>query len=257
MILKLMQSEWYKSYDLKIWLVRARLYALYLQKIGFIQCEEGAGKVFVDPTIKWVLEPGSKIIVKKAEVPLAEPWITSHLNGTFIGGFPIWQYLNPPVSRRTTIRIKRNASLLLNANVLICRGTYISIWPDQILSLGTNTYVGHQGYINTKMSLTIGSGTMIGHGTTIMDYDGHPIVSSSESATHQCTQESYGGKGEQIRIGSDCWIGFESAILKGAKVGNGAIVGAHSVVTDLRPKASISAGNPAKTIKEGLTWKRF
>lgn len=50
-------------------------------------------------------------------------------------------------------------------------------------------------------------------------------------------------------IGNDTWIGHGSIILPGVKVGDGAVVGAGSVVTkDVSPYA-IVAGNPAKLIR--------
>jgi acetyltransferase-like isoleucine patch superfamily enzyme len=55
-------------------------------------------------------------------------------------------------------------------------------------------------------------------------------------------------KGDVV-IGNDVWIGREALILSGVKIGNGAVVGARSVVTkDIKPY-SIVAGNPAKHIK--------
>lgn len=52
-----------------------------------------------------------------------------------------------------------------------------------------------------------------------------------------------------IVIGNDVWIGRESVIMPGIKIGDGAIIGAYSVVTrDVEPY-SVVGGNPAKFIK--------
>lgn len=52
-----------------------------------------------------------------------------------------------------------------------------------------------------------------------------------------------------VLIGNDVWIGYEALILSGVKIGNGAVIGARSVVTkDVAPYA-IVAGNPAKQIR--------
>lgn len=50
-------------------------------------------------------------------------------------------------------------------------------------------------------------------------------------------------------IGSDVWIGANAVILKGITIGNGAIIGAGSVVTKSVPPYAIAVGNPAKIIK--------
>lgn len=56
-------------------------------------------------------------------------------------------------------------------------------------------------------------------------------------------------KGDTI-VGNDVWIGRESVIMPGVKIGDGAIIAAHSVVTkDIEPY-SIVGGNPAKLIRK-------
>jgi len=52
-----------------------------------------------------------------------------------------------------------------------------------------------------------------------------------------------------IHIGPNVWIGFDSCILPGVTVGEGAIVGAHSVVTEAVPPYSLVAGNPARVVR--------
>ncbi|OCQ22786.1 chloramphenicol acetyltransferase [Pseudoalteromonas luteoviolacea] len=50
-------------------------------------------------------------------------------------------------------------------------------------------------------------------------------------------------------IGHDVWIGYESTIMAGVKIGSGAIVASKSVVTQDVPPYSVVGGNPAKVIK--------
>lgn len=53
-----------------------------------------------------------------------------------------------------------------------------------------------------------------------------------------------------IVVGNDVWIGFDATIMPGVKIGDGAIIGAKSVVTkDVEPY-TIVAGNPAKVIRK-------
>ncbi len=56
-------------------------------------------------------------------------------------------------------------------------------------------------------------------------------------------------KGDTV-VGNDVWIGYESAIMPGVNIGDGAIVAAKSVVVSNVPPYTIVGGNPAKPIKQ-------
>lgn len=56
-------------------------------------------------------------------------------------------------------------------------------------------------------------------------------------------------KGDTI-IGNDVWIGRESVIMPGVKIGDGAIIGAYSIITKDIPPYCIVGGNPAKVIRK-------
>lgn len=71
--------------------------------------------------------------------------------------------------------------------------------------------------------------------------------------THDLTR----GVRLHTRIGRNCFIGARSIILPGISVGNGAIVGAGSVVVRDVPAGCIVAGNPAKVVRENIEVGRF
>ena len=52
-----------------------------------------------------------------------------------------------------------------------------------------------------------------------------------------------------VIIGSDVWIGREALIRSGCRIGNGAIVGARSVVTREVPDYAVVAGSPARLVR--------
>ena len=52
-----------------------------------------------------------------------------------------------------------------------------------------------------------------------------------------------------IRIGKNAWIGFDSIVLPGVTIGDGAVIGARSVVVEDVEQYSVVAGNPARFIR--------
>lgn len=52
-----------------------------------------------------------------------------------------------------------------------------------------------------------------------------------------------------IRIGSNVWIGFDACVLPGVTIGEGAIVGARSIVVEDVEPYTIVAGNPARVVR--------
>jgi len=52
-----------------------------------------------------------------------------------------------------------------------------------------------------------------------------------------------------VKIGDDVWIGCYVVIMHGVEIGNGAIIGAGSIITKSVPAYSMVAGNPAKIIR--------
>jgi virginiamycin A acetyltransferase len=52
-----------------------------------------------------------------------------------------------------------------------------------------------------------------------------------------------------VEIGSDVWIGTRSLVLSGARIGDGAVIAAGSIVVDDIPPYAIALGSPAKVVR--------
>ncbi|TQR44852.1 CatB-related O-acetyltransferase [Paenibacillus popilliae] len=105
-----------------------------------------------------------------------------------------------------------------------------------------------------KATLTIGKFCSFASNTTIMlggehnvdwvtTYPFNPIFPNAAAFLgHPKT------KGD-VTIGHDVWIGFDSLILSGVSIGNGAVIAAKSIVTKNIPAYAIAGGNPARVIR--------
>ena len=67
---------------------------------------------------------------------------------------------------------------------------------------------------------------------------------------------AWDNKGD-IVIGNDVWIGYEAVILAGVTIGDGAVIGARTVVTKDVPPYTIVGGMPAKPIKKRFPQERI
>jgi acetyltransferase-like isoleucine patch superfamily enzyme len=123
------------------------------------------------------------------------------------------------------------------------------------ITIGNYCYVGQSTKIWATEKIQIGNRVLIAHEVNIFDHLTHPI-DPKERHEHYKTIITSGfpkdikNLGEKpVIIEDDAWICAKSIILPGVTIGQGAIVGAGSVVTkDVEPY-TIIAGNPAKFIK--------
>jgi virginiamycin A acetyltransferase len=83
-----------------------------------------------------------------------------------------------------------------------------------------------------------------------------PFAVFGEDWKNAMDGKEYPNKGD-TEIGNDVWIGFNSIIMPGIKIGDGAIIGANSTVTKSVEPYSIVGGNPAKEIKKRFSKERI
>lgn len=59
-----------------------------------------------------------------------------------------------------------------------------------------------------------------------------------------------------VTIGERVWIAEKAHVYKGATIGEGSIIGAHAIVVKAIPPDCLAVGNPARVVKENVTWVR-
>ena len=122
---------------------------------------------------------------------------------------------------------------------------YDGIWaPGPRLVIGDHVFVGAGCEFNFKVGITIGSHCLIASGCYFIDHDHQ----SARRGLPMGTQTD--GPEAPVTLESDVWVGANVVVLKGVKVGQGAIVAAGAVVRDSIPPYEIWGGVPAKKIGE-------
>ena len=152
--------------------------------------------------------------------------------------------------------------------------TYLTVGKDSIVSgnfifesangqitIGNHSYIGGGSFI-CRSRIEIGDNVTIAWGGTVYDHDSHSLdyLKRRKDIDDELNDIRQGRifiaskdwsyvNTKPIRICNDAWIGMNVIILKGVTIGEGAVVGAGSVVTKDVPAWTVVAGNPAKVIK--------
>lgn len=145
-----------------------------------------------------------------------------------------YNYTHVAPMRVLSSRIGPKAEIAPNASI----ANPENITAGRVLHLGTGSFVwagpSRQGQVVLGDDVTVGPRAMI----TAANYrfnDGQPVRANAMDE-------------REIIIGNDVWIGAYAIILPGARIGEGAVIGAGSVVTGEIPDWAIAVGVPARVV---------
>jgi galactoside O-acetyltransferase len=154
--------------------------------------------------------------------------------------------------RFNNIHINNNAVLTIGEKSII-EGHINFQKPDVKISIGEKTFIG-DSHILSAEEIIVGNDVLISWGCTVIDNNSHSLYweerKNDVADWYESKKDWSKVETKPVKICDKAWIGFNSIILKGVTIGEGAIVGAGSVVTkDVEPY-TIVGGNPAKFIKK-------
>jgi len=141
-------------------------------------------------------------------------------------------------------------------------GKGASAYRQTILDTGKSGYisVGDFSMLNNMQIISdrrveIGAYCLFSWNVVIMDTRRAPTTLSARRALleqailNKMAWPDSPIEAQPVTIGDNVWIGFDSVVLPGVRIGRDSVIGARSVVTEDIPERSIAVGSPARVIR--------
>jgi len=123
----------------------------------------------------------------------------------------------------------------IGSRSLVCGG--VRVWEPWSLTMGRFSVLGDNVDVYNLAPISIGSNVVVSQRAFLC------------SASHDYKNTAFPLFAKPIIIHDNAWIAAQSYVGPGVTIGNGAVIGACSVVTRDMPDWMICAGNPCRPIK--------
>ncbi|NQD69843.1 sugar O-acetyltransferase [Sphingobacterium shayense] len=141
-------------------------------------------------------------------------------------------------------KIKQRAQILKSLFAKTTSRLYVE--PPLRVDYGFNISVGDNFYANFNLTIldsapvTIGDNVMFGPNVSLFT-PGHPVDAELRMASWEYAKP--------ISIGDNVWIGGNTVVNPGVKIGKNTVIGSGSVVTKDIPDNVVAAGNPCRVLR--------
>lgn len=129
--------------------------------------------------------------------------------------------------------------------------TRVSFNKPENISIGDETFIGQDSFLNAVDKITIGRYVGIAAGCRIMTWN--HVISNQTTKLRTTGKET-----APVLIKDGAWLGYDVIVLPGVTIGEGAVVAAGAVVNNDVEPFDIVAGIPAKKIgqrtDDGIKW---
>lgn len=147
------------------------------------------------------------------------------------------------IDKRCTLIARSDRGITLGDGVNLKHGVYLDTENTEgYIEIGSRVYIGTGCCLHGHQGLVIGDHTLLAQNITITPYS-HKFEDPHQTIIKQ------GGHTRKITIGRDCYLGMGVCVLWSADIGDGAVIGAGSVVVKSVPPYHVALGVPAKVIR--------
>jgi len=140
------------------------------------------------------------------------------------------------------VRMRFGDDVVISGQLTVAGGR---VYANPELIVGNRVFLGHMVTFVISQRVEIEDDVLISSECYIADNSGHPVDPERRSAGLPPDADAI----RPVRICRKAWIGRRCILLPGVTIGEGAIVGAGSVVTKDVPPFKICAGNPARVLE--------
>ncbi len=142
---------------------------------------------------------------------------------------------------KVKLEIGRGATLRIGRWAWIGHGCKIRVHEGEV-SIGAKTVMGQECTISAFQRVSIGRECIIADRVMLIDFD-HGVTEVERPIRLQGIYK------RDVSVGHNVWMGYGACVLRGASIGDNAIVGTSSVVTKGVPANAVVGGIPAQVIR--------
>ncbi len=139
------------------------------------------------------------------------------------------------------MRLSDSGAVRIGPGVLLAHDVSLHLRDrGAVIEIGAGTFVNHRTELVAHERVRIGRDCLLAWDVLVLDSDSHAVDGAAVTAP--------------VTVGDRVWIGCRATVLKGVTIGDGAVVAAGAVVVHDVPARALVAGNPARVVREDVTW---
>lgn len=167
--------------------------------------------------------------------PFVRLWRLARMRAQCRGRIPVTLQLDGP------IRTEGRPNVQFGRSCRLGRDVFFETVDGAEITVGDRVRINAGTYLVAYAGISIGNDCLIGEYASLRD------ANHGTHGQEPIREQPHDAK--EIAIGENVWIGRGSAVLRGVRIGDGAVIGANSTVTGDVAARTLAVGSPARSIR--------